>query len=116
MKFKLDENLPTELAADLRALGHDAETVLDEGLRGAADSTLVQVAAAEGRVLLTLDKGIANLLQYPPQEHAGLVLLRPDSSGRRAVLEFMRALLPRLLEMELQKKVTVAGPSRIRSR
>jgi len=31
-------------------------------------------------------------------------------------LEFMKAFLPRLLEMELQKKVTVAGPSRIRSR
>jgi predicted nuclease of predicted toxin-antitoxin system len=116
VKFKLDENLPTELAADLRALGHDAETVLDEGLRGAVDSALVRVATAEGRILLTLDKGIANLLQYPPHEHAGLVLFRPDSSGRRAVLEFMRAFLPRLLEMELQKKVTVAGPSRIRSR
>lgn len=116
MKFKLDENLPTELAADLRALGHDAETVLDEGLRGAADATLVRAAAAEARILLTLDKGIANLLQYPSHEHGGVVLFRPDSSGRRAVLEFMRAFLPRLLEMELQKKVTVAGPSRIRSR
>ena len=116
MKFKLDENLPTELAADLRALGHDAETVLDEGLRGAADATLVQVAAAEARILLTLDKGIANLLRYPPHEHAGLVLFRPDSSGRRAVLEFARSFLPRLLEMDLQKRVTVAGPSRIRSR
>ena len=30
MKFKLDENLPTELAAELRALGHDAETAFDE--------------------------------------------------------------------------------------
>ena len=89
MKFKLDENLPTELATDLRALGHDAETVLDEGLRGAADATLVQVAAAEARILLTLDNGIANLLRYPPHEHAGLVLFRPDSSGRRAVLEFV---------------------------
>jgi hypothetical protein len=47
VKFKLDENLPTELAADLRTLGHDAETVLDEGFRGAADATLVQAAAAE---------------------------------------------------------------------
>jgi predicted nuclease of predicted toxin-antitoxin system len=116
VKFKLDENLPVELAADLRVLGHDAETVLDEGLRGVADSTLIRVATAEARILLTLDKGIANLLQYPPHEHEGVVLFRPDSSGRRAVLEFMRTFLPRLLEMELQKKVTVAGPLRIRSR
>lgn len=116
MKFKLNENLPAELASDLRVLGHDTETVLDAGLRGAADATLLHVAAAEARILLTLDKGIANLLQYPSHEHGGVVLFRPDSSDRRAVLEFMRTFLPRLLEMELRKKVTVAGPSRIRSR
>ena len=64
----------------------------------------MQVPAAESRILLTLDKGIANLLQYPSREHGGVVLFRPDSSGRSAVLEFMRAFLPRLLEMELQKE------------
>ena len=37
MRFKLDENLPVELVTDLRDLGHDADTVADEGLRGAAD-------------------------------------------------------------------------------
>ena len=38
MKFKIDENLPAELAADLRAAVHEADTVHDEGLTGAADS------------------------------------------------------------------------------
>ena len=37
MRFKLDENLPVELVTDLRDLGHDADTVAGEGLRGAAD-------------------------------------------------------------------------------
>jgi hypothetical protein len=32
VKFKLDENLPLELATDLRELGYDADTVHDEGL------------------------------------------------------------------------------------
>src|ERR1017187_4656021 len=40
MRFKLDENLPVELVTDLRDLGHDADTVADEGLRGAADPQL----------------------------------------------------------------------------
>jgi Domain of unknown function (DUF5615) len=35
MKFKVDENLPLELAVSLREAGHDALTVLDQGL-GAA--------------------------------------------------------------------------------
>jgi hypothetical protein len=31
MKFKLDENLPVELAHDLRILGQEADTAADEG-------------------------------------------------------------------------------------
>lgn len=61
MKFKLDENLPVELATDLRGLGHDADTVADEGPAGAADPAVVEAAVAAGRILFTLDKGIANL-------------------------------------------------------
>ena len=34
MKFKIDENLPSELAVDLRDLGHEADTVFDESLAG----------------------------------------------------------------------------------
>jgi hypothetical protein len=34
MKFKLDENMPRRLGAELKQPGHDAHTVVDEGLRG----------------------------------------------------------------------------------
>ena len=37
MKFKIDENLPGELADEFRAAGHVADTVYDEGLSGASD-------------------------------------------------------------------------------
>ena len=67
MKIKLDENLPTELVDDLRALGHDADTVAEEGLRGAPDPTVVDAAYAADRILFTLDKGIGNLRRYPLQ-------------------------------------------------
>ena len=50
MKFKLDENLPAELVADLRGLGHDADTVSDEGLRGAQDPVIVDAAFAAERI------------------------------------------------------------------
>src|SRR5207244_5150036 len=85
MRFKLDENLPRELADDLRRLGHDPDSIVEEGLSGAKDRTVLQAARTAGRVLLTLDKGIASLLQHPVHEHAGVVLFRPDTAGRRAV-------------------------------
>jgi hypothetical protein len=94
MKFKLDENLPRELADDLLRPGHDADTVDSEGLAGAEDATVVEAARGSGRILMTLDKGIASLLQYPVNEHGGVMLFRPDESGRRSVLSF-RSLTPR---------------------
>lgn len=116
MKFKLDENLPVELAFDLRGLGHDADTVFDEGLCGAADPSVVQAAVTADRILITLDKGIANIREYPGQPQVGIVLFRPDTSGRRAVLAFVRERLSALLALDLNGRLTVVGASRIRIR
>jgi predicted nuclease of predicted toxin-antitoxin system len=116
VKFKLNENLPVELMTDLRGLGHDADTVIDEGLRGEADTAVVHAASAANRILFTLDKGIANLQRYPIHQHAGVVLFRPDTSGRGAVIAFVRERLNRVLEMDLTDRLTVVGPSRIRFR
>jgi predicted nuclease of predicted toxin-antitoxin system len=116
VKFKLDENLPLELADDLARLGHDADTVYSERLAGADDATVVKAAQASGRILMTLDKGIASLLQYPIHENSGTVLFRPDESGRRSVLSFVRSRLAYLLELEIIGRLTVVGATRIRVR
>ena len=116
VKFKIDENLPSELAVDLRNLGHEANTVFDEGLAGAADPVLIAAATAEKRLLLTLNKGIANLRQYPAAQPSGVVLFRPLRSGRRSVLEFVRERLTEVLQLDLTDRLTVVGPTRIRVR
>jgi len=116
MRFKLDENLPRELADDLVRLGHNTDTVHGEGLTGAEDTAVVHAARSSGRILMTLDKGIASLLQYPVNEHGGIVLFRPDASGRQSVLSFVRSRLGNLLEMELSGRLAVVGPTRIRIR
>ena len=116
MRFKIDENLPAELAADLSVLGHEADTVASEGLAGTDDSALISIALREGRVLLTLDKGIANVNRFPAGSHAGVVLFRPGSAGRRAVLEFARSRFSHLLGMDLRNRLTVVSATQIRVR
>ena len=71
MRFKLDENLPSELASLFREFGHDAVTVLDQGMGGTDDSDLASVCAREQRVLVTLDKDFSDIRTYPPNRHAG---------------------------------------------
>jgi predicted nuclease of predicted toxin-antitoxin system len=53
---KLDENVPDSVATLLREAGHDVALARDEGLVGADDDRLLQVASAEHRVLVTLDR------------------------------------------------------------
>lgn len=84
MRFKLDENLRVELLDDLRAAGHEADGLRDEGLIGAPDDVVLDLVRREHRVLLTLDKGIADVRAYPPGTHAGIVLFRPPAAGRGA--------------------------------
>lgn len=116
MKVKLDENLPAELVTDLSELGHDPDTVANEKLCGASDPAIMQAANAAGRVLLTLDKGIANLNRYPMGTHAGVVLFRPDTLGRRAVLAFVRERLQEIFELDLNGRLTMVGRNRVRFR
>lgn len=76
MKLKLDENLNDRHAQLARERGHDASTVVDEGLCSTSDETLLELARVESRVLITLDKGLSNTIQYPPKRYAGIVVLR----------------------------------------
>lgn len=77
MKFKIDENLPVEIADEISGLGHEAGTVFGEQLSGFPDAKILAGAKNEKRVLLTMDKGIANVRHYPPEDFAGIVLFRP---------------------------------------
>lgn len=64
MKFKVDENLPIEVADLFEAAGHEASTVHEEGLGGAEDQRIVEQCRVEGRVLITLDVGFADIREY----------------------------------------------------
>jgi predicted nuclease of predicted toxin-antitoxin system len=112
LRFKLDENLPAELTADLKLLGHEADTVADEGLAGSSDADVAAAALHEGRILLTLDKGFSRADGSTP----GIVLFRLDAYGRKHVLAFIRARLPELLAFDLTGCLAVVSSRRIRLR
>jgi predicted nuclease of predicted toxin-antitoxin system len=82
LKLKIDENLPSECAAILRDGGFEADTVADERLTGAEDSTRAASSRVEGRVLITLDLDFANIRAYPPPEYAGIIILRPKGTAK----------------------------------
>jgi len=116
MKFKLDENLPLEIVEAFRNAGHEIDSVQDEGLTGASDPTILARIQIENQILLTMDKGIADIRAFPPVQYPGIVLFRPSSSGRGEVLQFVIDTLPDLLSLSLTGHLAIVSPRGIRVR
>lgn len=116
MKLKLDENLPAELLPVLREAGHEADSVHEEALTGAPDPEVLARVRAEGRIFLTMDKGVGDLRVYNPREYLGIILFRPPASGRRTVYEFVLEHLPGVLDSNLSGRLIVVTGTGIRTR
>lgn len=116
MKFKIDENLPVETADLLRDAGHEADTVQEEGLTGTADETLAERVRREGRAIVTLDLDFSDIRAYPPQDYAGIIVLRPNRQDRDSFLALVRRLLPLLDTEPLVGCIWIVEPDRIRIR
>jgi hypothetical protein len=75
----VDEHIPTGVAEELRARGHDAVGVAEEpGLRGMRDADLWRVAVEAGRTIVTYDvvgfASLASRSSLDGQPHPGVVL------------------------------------------
>lgn len=81
MQFKIDENLPVEIAELLIDAGYDAKTVHEQKLQGAQDSVLMDVCSKENRILVTLDIDFSDIRAYPPQELSGIIVLRVNNQA-----------------------------------
>jgi predicted nuclease of predicted toxin-antitoxin system len=87
VRIKLDENLPTGLVQLLTGLGHDVDTVPDEGVAG-QDYTVVWRAAQDaGRFLSTQDLDFSDARTFASGTHHGILLVRLPQPGRAALSE-----------------------------
>ena len=116
MRFKIDENLPIEIADTLQQAGHDVETVHSERLTGANDQHLSEICQKEARALITLDIGFADIRTYPPEDFPGLIVLRSKRQDKRFILTIIQKLIPALEKEELTGKLWIVEEHRIRVR
>lgn len=113
-RVKLDEDLPSEIVEVLRAAGHDAASVHEQGLTGALDSTLWSSVQSEARCLLTADKGFGDLQRATPGAHAGVVLFRLPHESRAGYVRLATALLRHVDLSDVSGRVIVVSPETIR--
>jgi predicted nuclease of predicted toxin-antitoxin system len=115
VRLKLDENIGRRGLELLRAHGHDVMSVWDQNLHGVSDEALFDVCLAEGRVLITLDRDFGQVLRFPPERSADIVVL---DLGQRATIQAMMERLEDFLEMAEATSVTgalwIVEPGRVR--
>jgi predicted nuclease of predicted toxin-antitoxin system len=76
----------------LSALGHDVDTVADEGLVGHTDPSVLAGAVADQRALVTFDLGFGDPRSYPPGSHLGVILLRLNDQQPDNVVSVLQRL------------------------
>lgn len=101
MRFLVDENLPPRLATLLAESGHDAVHVRDLDARSAPDSEIVDLAAAEDRVIISADTDFGALLAEARAMAPSVLLVREIVSFRppdltTIVLDNLEVLAPHL--------------------
>jgi predicted nuclease of predicted toxin-antitoxin system len=116
LKFKIDENLPTEFAAMLREAGFEAATVAEESLSGSADSLVLERCLAEARVLVTLDLDFANVQAHPVGTHSGIVVFRSKTQDKLTLISLLRRLVPVLKSRSPESQLWIVQADRIRHR
>ena len=116
MQFKLDENLPTELARSLSRLGHDALTVRDQGLAGSEDRVLADVVRKERRILATLDRDFCDIRRYPPAEFAGILVFRVRRQDPDHLLNLMEQVLATMESEQISGELWIVEEAGIRRR
>jgi predicted nuclease of predicted toxin-antitoxin system len=94
VKLKLDENLAERHRIRLESANHDVTTVVQEGFRGASDVDLFELCKSEQRAVVTLDLDFSNVLAFPPEGTAGVIVLR----GRDALLGTIDRLIESLAQ------------------
>ena len=114
IRFKLDENLPPVIGDFLRESGHDVMTVYEQGLRSCADPVVLAACQSEGRTLLSFDLDFSNILQFPPERYAGLIVLRLHKPGPRATMSLVRRLLPHFDAVPVAGRLWIVDERRIR--
>ena len=116
MLFKVDENLPIELAELLSDLGHDTKTVNDQHLQGVSDRVLLERCDKEKRTLVTLDIDFSDIRTYPPQDHEGIILLRVGSQSKKNVLAVFNRILPLIAQEPIKGRLWIVEENTVRIR
>lgn len=107
MKFLIDRCAGQRLAAYLRERGHDVAESRERG-PDPGDRALLGWAAAEGRILVTMDKDFGEFLFVEKAPHRGMVRM-PDVPAAQRIVIMDKVLITHTQDLLERAVITVRG-------
>jgi predicted nuclease of predicted toxin-antitoxin system len=77
---------------------------------------VVRAATDENRMVITLDRGVGDIRNFPSGSHASVVVLRPVSQDPSSILDLVSRLLRTHDLAAFSRCVVVVEPERVRVR
>jgi len=114
MRFKIDENLPDALVRLLVEKGYDACTARQETLNGRPDIEVAAACRSERRAIVTLDLDFSDITAFPPEDYAGIIVLRVRSQSTPHIVAIFESLLPLLGTEPLDGHLWIVEERRVR--
>ena len=116
MRFLVDNSLPSRMAKQLAAAGHEATHVRDLNLSRASDEEIFEAAARDGRVLLAQDTDFGTILARRSESRPSVVLFRTRAKSVEKLLPMLSENLARLEEDLTSGAIVGFEDARIRIR
>ena len=98
----------------LLAAGHDVVHAASIGLATEPDTRILDVARAEGRIVVTADLDFPRLLALQRAEGPGVIVFRGGSYSDREMLALLDRVLAQAADLDLDHSITVIDQTRIR--
>lgn len=117
MAAVIDEDLSRSIGVLLGELGWEVKDVRDVGLRGKSDKLIINFAKKRGAVLFSGDWGFANILEFPPRNYHGIVIISfPNEVPTAIIVSEMKRLIGKLKPSDFRGNLIIIEPGRVRIR
>ncbi len=116
MRFLADMGVAQRIVAWLRAEGHDAVHLRDQGLQRMPNGEIFEKAISEGRIILTFDLDFGEIVALSGGRRTGVVLFRLRNTRTPHVMERLKKVLKDSAQALEQGAIVVVEESRHRTR
>ncbi|TVR25049.1 MAG: hypothetical protein EA396_00265 [Anaerolineaceae bacterium] len=112
----LDHCVPRRYLRLLHEWGYDATLITEHIPADAPDRDVIALAIKLGAPLLTADLDFANILDYPPSDYGGIVVIRYEIQHEAEIDQTLQSALDDLYRDDLRGALVIVASGRYRVR